>query len=170
MLHNGDINMINNTILHCIKNQDFTPCSKECNGCSEGINMCMHEPCVLTPSEARALIDAGFQDKLTIDWVDNAAGAPVYYYLLCGAVGWVKQMRTDDTQKTRCTFLGADNRCELHELGLKPTEGKVACCKYNDFEAKFIGIATRDNMLPSWDTEENQKLILNISLDWGLHE
>jgi hypothetical protein len=40
----------------------------ECTGCTKGVEMCKHRPCMGTPEEFEAIIDAGFAEKLRIDY------------------------------------------------------------------------------------------------------
>jgi len=40
----------------------------ECKGCKRGVEMCYHRPCMGSPEEFEAIIDAGFADKLRIDF------------------------------------------------------------------------------------------------------
>ncbi len=86
--------------------------------------MCAHSTCLPTPDEAKKLIDAGYGDRLArYEWqgcgwaVPNAVGpAPK------GKAG--KTLST--TQAGECTFRLEDGRCELHDKGLKPLEGRLA--------------------------------------------
>lgn len=48
-----------------------------------------------------------------------------------------------------CTFLTEKGLCELHELGLKPTEGRLATCK-GSCEGLHEAVAQ------SWDNKESQ--------------
>lgn len=71
------------------------PCT--CDKCK---NMCK-VPCIGTPKDIEAIIDAGYADRLKETmWMD----------------GW-------------CAFRQPDGLCELHDRGLKPTEGVLASCK-----------------------------------------
>lgn len=80
--------------------------------------MCAHSTCLPTPDEARALIKAGFGDRLArYEFLDGSrvvGPAPVDHD------GSVLSM-TD----RRCAFF-KDGLCELHALGLKPMEGRLA--------------------------------------------
>lgn len=66
------------------------PCT--CDKCK---NMC-EVPCIGTPKDIEAIIDAGYADRLKDGW---------------------------------CAFRQPDGLCELHDRGLKPTEGVLASCK-----------------------------------------
>jgi len=46
----------------------------ECTGCASGVKMCHNRPCLGTPEEFEAIIDAGYAEKLRLDYW---AGAPL---------------------------------------------------------------------------------------------
>jgi len=89
--------------------------------CSQCANMCQ-TPCLGTPEDMLKIVEAGYVDRIALSawWVGALAG--VYpggidlFAPLQGENGW-------------CTFY-KDGLCELHELGLKPTEGKLAHHSY----------------------------------------
>lgn len=56
-------------------------------------------PCIGRPKDIEAIIDAGYADRLPTE-----------------KDGW-------------CAFRRPDGLCELHDRGLKPTEGVLASCK-----------------------------------------
>ena len=89
--------------------------------CERCASMCAHSTCLPTPDEARALIRAGFADRLaTYQWLD----APGKRFVGPAPRG---QDGARDLPHTRtgCTFFDG-RHCELHSLGLKPLEGRVA--------------------------------------------
>jgi hypothetical protein len=50
----------------------------ECKGCAKGIKMCYNRPCLGTPEEFEAIMDAGFTDKLRVDyWIGNGGREPI---------------------------------------------------------------------------------------------
>jgi len=51
-----------------------------------------------------------------------------------------------------CNFQSADGLCQLHDIGLKPFEGRRTCCKV---PAKEIHQA----VAWSWDTEEGREIV-----------
>lgn len=82
--------------------------------------MCELSTCLPTPEEARSLIAAGLGHRLArYEWrepVPHAIGpAPA------GNEG----ATLPSTRFGPCTFF-RDKRCELHALGLKPYEGRIA--------------------------------------------
>jgi hypothetical protein len=82
--------------------------------------MCQHATCLPTPEEARKLIAAGFADRLArYEWNTPAPRA------IGPAPAGLEGKTLQTTNLGRCTFFKND-RCELHTLGLKPLEGRIA--------------------------------------------
>lgn len=90
------------------------PCT--CDKCK---NMCK-VPCIGTPKDIEAIIDAGYADRLkeTMWMVGYLAvkEKPIAMIQPTEKDGW-------------CVFRRPDGLCELHDRGLKPTEGVLASCK-----------------------------------------
>lgn len=90
------------------------PCT--CDKCK---NMC-EVPCIGTPKDIEAIIDAGYADRLkeTMWMVGYLAVKEKPIAMIQPTVkdGW-------------CAFRQPDGLCELHDRGLKPTEGVLASCK-----------------------------------------
>ena len=90
------------------------PCT--CDKCK---NMCK-VPCIGTPKDIEAIIDAGYADRLkeTMWMVGYLAvkEKPIAMIQPTEKDGW-------------CAFRRPDGLCELHYRGLKPTEGVLASCK-----------------------------------------
>ena len=90
------------------------PCT--CDKCK---NMCK-VPCIGTPKDIEAIIDAGYADRLkeTMWMVGYLAvkEKPIAMIQPTEKDGW-------------CAFRQPGGLCELHDLGLKPTEGVLASCK-----------------------------------------
>lgn len=50
----------------------------ECTGCEKGVSMCHNRPCFGSPEEFDKIIDAGFADKLRIDyWAGSPASSKI---------------------------------------------------------------------------------------------
>lgn len=102
--------------------------------CTKCQSMCK-TPCIGTPDEIMKIAQAGFGDRLAMStW---AAGmilgthekpvdliAPLY-----------------DKRKGACSFF-KDGLCELHDLGLKPKEGRYASCKEDPIKSRDELLAT----------------------------
>lgn len=90
------------------------PCT--CDKCK---NMCK-VPCIGTPKDIETIIDAGYADRLkeTMWMVGYLAvkEKPIAMIQPTEKDGW-------------CAFRQPDGLCELHDRGLKPTEGVLASCK-----------------------------------------
>ena len=92
----------------------------ECS-CASCRAMCEQSTCMPTPGEARALIRAGHARRLARY---EPRGSDVYAFVAPAPTGHEgATLRT--TNSGCCTFLSA-GRCELHEPGLKPLEGRLA--------------------------------------------
>lgn len=90
------------------------PCA--CDKCK---NMC-EVPCIGTPKDIEAIIDAGYADRLKETmWMTGfrlAREKPIAMIQPAEESGW-------------CVFRRPDGLCEPHDRGLKPTEGVLASCK-----------------------------------------
>lgn len=90
--------------------------------CEKCVNMCKYtRPCWGTPEEFERIIDAGYGRKLMLDWW---IASPNIYFLSGAIIGYEGQ-RAPPIPMGQCAFLDKNNRCELHDKGLKPTEGRV---------------------------------------------
>lgn len=89
-----------------------TACS--CSACQ---SMCRNVPCLGTPEDIAAIMEAGFGHNLskTIWGVDARNGTGPL-------IDMIQPMLTS----RGCIFLNPDGKCDLHERGLKPTEGRLA--------------------------------------------
>ena len=88
----------------------------ECN-CEKCKSQC-HTPCLGTPEDIMKLIDAGYQDRLSPTlW---AVG------MILGLVNYpIKMIQPIREENGWCTFY-KHGLCELHDKGLKPTEGRLS--------------------------------------------
>lgn len=87
----------------------------KCNRCK---TQCFH-PCLPTPEDVEKLINNGFGDKLMlIDWT----GALNAGWLNKSVLMITPKLKSDDSS---CIFF-ENGLCQLHDLGLKPTEGKLS--------------------------------------------
>lgn len=97
----------------------------KCNLCKKQCST----PCLATPEDIKKLIDAGYADRLAeTDW---------YVGKLMGVIDKPIPMIQPlfDDSKGSCTFF-TDGLCELHDKGLKPTEGKLSHHSTNGFKNK----------------------------------
>lgn len=89
------------------------PCQCKCSLCKE---QC-HTPCLGTPDDIEKLIDAGYTDKLKLtSW---------YAGVVMGVINSPVPMIQPIAGDNYCIFF-RDGLCELHNKGLKPTEGRLS--------------------------------------------
>jgi hypothetical protein len=113
--------------------------SCSCDKCKD---MCRHCPCIGTPIDMLRLIDAGYIDKLE------------FTYWAAGLNYGIEATRMITPVKLPwgpCAFLTEDGLCELHDKGLKPTEGKLVThnSKLADNPDKVIPFAVAKSWRPS---------------------
>lgn len=117
------------------------PCQCKCKKCKD---QC-HTPCLGIPQDIERLIDAGYIDRLAPTCWGTAVmlgidKEPVY-------------MIQAKTEGDFCTFYH-DGLCELHDLGLKPTEGRLSYHTIKKDSIKF-----RKNVAylvaHEWDNPDN---------------
>lgn len=113
------------------------------------------------PEEAERLLDAGYANRLMLDWFDREDGRHELgeeIHVLCGASPGREQSRAPQRPPFgSCTFLNAEKKCELHALSLKPIEGRVADCqqRHNSVERSI----RRSVIVPAWDTEHGRAIV-----------
>lgn len=89
--------------------------------CPKCQRMCQSSVCLPTPAEAVKLIERGYATRLqryAFDGRRFVGPKPQ------SAKHLPKVLHS--TRMGRCTFHTSDGRCELHDLGLKPYEGRIA--------------------------------------------
>ncbi len=126
------------------------PVSCKCEKCR---NQC-RTPCLGTPDDILRLIEAGYRNRLapTLWGVGLVMGRLPYL------VPMVQAIREDNGF---CTFYH-DGLCELHDLGLKPTEGKLSHHTITMENFKF-GKSLSWNVAKEWLEEMNRPTIDKIT-------
>lgn len=89
-----------------------------------------HTPCLGTPQDILRLMDAGYIDRLkptmwAAGMMMGLTKAPVPLIqaeCVDGAFGGIIDLGVN----SHCTFQREDGLCELHDKGLKPTEGRLS--------------------------------------------
>lgn len=99
-----------------IRKSSRKPVSCKCVSCQ---SQCMREPCLGTPSDIQKIKDAGFSDRI----VPTAWAAGILLRVTTEVIEMEQPLF--DPLKGSCTFFN-NGLCELHDLGLKPTEGKLS--------------------------------------------
>lgn len=99
-----------------IRKSGRKPVSCKCLSCQ---SQCKREPCLGTPVDIAKIKEAGFADRI----FPTLWGAGI----LMGVTTEIIEMEQPlfDKAKGSCTFFN-NGLCELHDLGLKPTEGKLS--------------------------------------------
>ena len=128
------------------------PISCNCEKCRQ---MCQRTPCLGTPQDILAIIEAGYVDKVC--YTEWAAGIVLGH--ITRPIPMV-QLKSN-TGHDGCCVCYNDGKCELHESGLKPTEGKLS-----------YHVVTARELLPEnnltyqvakeWTKEENLGIISEI--------
>lgn len=92
--------------------------SCSCQSCK---SMCSNSVCLPKPEEARALIRAGYANRLGVYVFDDGRG-----YVAPATKGH-EGKTLPHTNVGGCTFQSSDGLCELHDRNLKPFEGRMSC-------------------------------------------
>lgn len=138
----------------------YTESACACDQCRD---MC-HRPCWPTPEEAQVLIDAGYGHLLMNDWWigDSWLDESADIQLLCPAApGRESKLAAGWPGETGCS-MQKDGLCQLHDLGLKPAEGRFASCAEESMPTLHHEIAQ------TWNDEAGQELVRQWWKDQGL--
>jgi hypothetical protein len=125
----------------------------ECD-CKKCQTMC-HAPCCGSVEDFEKLIEAGFADRLMFDDLPSICdGGDILKPALKGHEG--RQAPWGVSSLRGCTFWDC-GKCQLHESGLKPIQGKMARHDNNDAVSdadKFSHISKAD-----WESPRGLALI-----------
>lgn len=90
--------------------------------------MCKQSPCFASPQDAKKIIDAGYKDRLRSSVYIDLKAFDINNPNMLEAVAATARhaIAPQFSAEHGCTFQGKDGLCELHEKGLKPTEGRLA--------------------------------------------
>jgi hypothetical protein len=113
--------------------------------------------CWPTPDDARRLIAAGHGPRLMLDrWVgpinDMGTDTTGDVLLLAPAEKGREGREAAWWPGGGCVMQRSDGLCELHDAGLKPTEGRVASCKGTPEDL-------HRRMASTWDNPEARTLV-----------
>jgi hypothetical protein len=131
----------------------------ECR-CKQCRTMC-HTPCSGTPEDIEALIEAGYGDRLSLDWHCGFDPGKTIFKLTPALHGYEgKQAAEYPYSEKGCTFFSY-GKCRLHGKGLKPTSGKLA---FHDTprEPKHlsdVGGTVHASVTETWDTLKGRTLV-----------
>lgn len=117
--------------------------------CKNCVRACKTNPCIGTPYDILRLLKAGYGHRLRpTEWavMRLVAGEPSIHLL-------APKQRADGS----CTFF-RNGFCELHTLGLKPTEGKLMNCKKKTTPELNLAHA----VARTWDMQMNAPVMYEI--------
>jgi len=127
--------------------------SCQCESCKSA---CKSRPCWPTPDDAKKLIKAGFGYALMLDWwADEDENPDHIIYLLCPAVVGYAKAQSPFIPEGRCVFLDENDLCLLHDLGLKPYEGR----RSNHDESQEVRGDRHEAIATGWDNEDALNLV-----------
>jgi len=119
--------------------------------------MCERRPCWGTLEETKKLINSGFADRLMVDYWVGTEGLSIdgNVYLVSPAIKGFEGGFAPDRPVGVCTFLGFDNKCYLHDLGLKPQEARMV--SHDTKNADSFNL--RKSIVETWNTAEGQDVV-----------
>lgn len=129
----------------------------EC-ACSRCQAMCKR-PCFGTPEDIEKLIEAGYGNRLCVDWhcgLDKYANITILAPALKGHEG--KKAPLFPMSDEGCTFF-KEGKCELHDKKLKPTQGRLAHHSYKPTENEPSGGVIGANCSEAWKSDKGKALV-----------
>lgn len=125
-----------------------------------------HTPCLGTPQDILRLMDAGYTNRLAptmwmagmLMGVTTEPVPLIQAECLDGAFGGI----VDIGVNSHCTFQREDGLCELHDKGLKPTEGRLShhSLKLDNFKRqKSVSWA----VVQEWLSPQNADVVAEIA-------
>lgn len=131
------------------------PVACRCTSCR---NQCKRAPCLGTPQDIWALIEAGYEDKLAVTaWCVGMAVGKLPF-----PIPMVQVIHTSDG----CVFF-QNGLCELHDRGLKPTEGRLSHHTLTE-ESFDFSKSLAWNVAREWLNMKNVPLVLRIFDKFGI--
>lgn len=124
--------------------------------CKECAQQCKTQVCLGTPTDILNLVKAGFKGQLALSkWAAGIKqGMPVIsmmqpYY---------------DVNRGCCTFMDeSQKKCTLHNLGLKPTEGKLSHHTLGSLKVKVgNNLPVNHAVALTWTDEANLPVVMEI--------
>ena len=94
--------------------------------CKRCVLMCKTQPCLPTPDEARDL-EAKYPDRMVrLEMHYRVPPLKMWRKVEVCSPKIVGQDTRNERDQGRCVFLDGEDRCELHNRGEKPLEGRLA--------------------------------------------
>lgn len=143
--------------LSVLKTTPESECS--CESCKK---MCKR-PCWGTPEDIQKIIDAGFGDRLGIDYMTNEDTSDTFMIQPVAKGYESKKAPFMPITKAGCTFW-KDGLCELHHLKLKPIGGRLAYHIQKDSEKERLLYSENAYKLVSeiretWENSEAREMV-----------
>ena len=147
--------MKENTFHLIMRKTGRKPVSCKCELCKRQCRT----PCLGTPEDIKKLIDAGYKEYLMpTQWLVGLVLGKLSY-----PIPMIQAIQRDDGW---CIFY-ANGLCKLHDLNLKPTEGRLSHHSLKPENYVFSkGLAY--NVAKQWMSAENMKLILEMFALYGI--
>ncbi len=140
-----------NSFKRIVRKTGRKPIACKCEQCK---NQC-RTPCLGTPEDILKLIEAGYVERLKPTmWLTGMALGKLTYP--------IPMVQAETMDNGWCTFRREDGLCELHDLGLKPTEGRLShhlITKENFTFSKSLSY----NVAKEWLDPKNVKIINQIT-------
>lgn len=114
--------------------------------CEKCQSMCK-TPCIPTPTDVIKIIEHGDLNIIQKIWPTNWATG-----LFAGTHDRIIQIMAPelDTKKGHCVFF-KNGLCQLHDLGLKPLEGRLASCK----ATRALEESPLFDIIKTWENDGN---------------
>lgn len=147
--------MAENILQKIVRKTGRKPSECKCQACK---NQC-RTPCLGTPQDILKLIEAGYIENLK----------PTYWCvgLVLGKLDYsIAMVQAIQTDQGWCIF-HKEGLCQLHNLGLKPTEGRLSHHEIKSENYVFSkGLAY--NVAKEWLSKENVPLVQEIFNHFGV--
>lgn len=118
--------------------------------------MCQRTPCLGTPDDIERIIDAGYGHKI----VPSGWAAGIIARLNDHIIPMYQPEGRSKNDGT-CAFYTHDGLCELHDKGLKPTEGRLAH-HIPGLDQMVASFHPAWHVAQEWEKEENFETIKRI--------
>jgi len=128
---------------------DIPETSCSCDTCKK---MC-DRPCWPTPEEVEELVKKGFGKRLMLDWWQRCFSDDIML-VSPALIGFEQRMAPSLHPIGGCTFQNSDGLCELHQIGLKPIEGRLASCKRQN-----NGYDLHKAVSELWDSDKGREVV-----------
>lgn len=128
----------------------IVPSECSCESCKR---IC-HAPCCGSVEDFEKIIDSGYADRLMLDDLPDISNCgPILKPALKGHEGcqapW--EVRSSDG----CTFWNKDRKCDLHDKGLKPIQGRISYHSAENYDLSLFAEINKSD----WESERGVALI-----------